>query len=81
MTPETWRWLIGGGLLALTGGMAWLMRAVWGAAQTLARIESRLGFHGDLHAKHTDTLDAHDGRLRRVEASVARHTGRMESAK
>ncbi len=71
--PETWRWLIGGGLGALTIGVGWLVRAAWQAGQTLARIEARLGSHGE-------TLSDHADRILAVEASVNKHSGQLKVA-
>lgn len=75
MTPELWRWLIGGLLACISGGMIWLVRAAYQIGATLTRIESRLGFHGELHDKHATAHEAHDERLREVEQAVARHSG------
>jgi hypothetical protein len=79
LDAETWRWAIGGGLVALTGGMAWLMRMVWQAGATLARIEARLSSHGELHDRHSTRLDHYDDRLRLVEAHTARLSGQWSA--
>lgn len=73
MEPETWRWLIGGGLGALTFGVGWLLRMAWQASAVLARIEARLGHHGE-------TLADHATRLHDVESATARHSGRWEAS-
>lgn len=77
--PETWRWLIGGGLGALTVGVGWLLRMVWQASATLQRIEDRLGFHGTLHDQHAETAGELERRLREVAAKVDRHSGQLEA--
>lgn len=77
--PETWRWLIGGGLAGLTVGVGWLVRMAWQAGQTLARIEARLGSHGETLADHADSIGKHDDRLRKVEEAWARNSGRWEA--
>lgn len=76
MEPETWRWLIGGGLGALTVGVAWLLRMAWAASAVLSRIEARISFHGEQIERCSVLHDAHDARLREVEGAVQRHSGR-----
>ena len=77
---ETARWLIGGGLAAVLAGVGWLVRVSYRLGETLTRIDARLDAHGALHDKHTDTIDAHDDRLRVVEQAWARNSGRWEAS-
>ena len=79
MNPDTWRWLIGGLATASTLGIGWLVKSAWTWGATLARIEARLGSHGELHDRHASQLDSHDGRIRLVETKVAQHSGRWEA--
>lgn len=75
MDAEMWRWAIGGGLAALTGGVGWLLLLVWRAGQALARIEATLASQAAELSRQSARLDAHDVRLREVEAACARHSG------
>ncbi len=77
--PETWRWLIGGGVAGLTVGVGWLVRMAWQAGQTLQRIEDRLGFHGTLHDQHAEQVGDHDRRIREVEVKIGKHSTQLEA--